>query len=77
LTQKNNFLPPEGEDEGGGLVFPMMGAHTLDYSLWLFDDRKPVSVFAKAYSNNPSFEGDDQGTVIIEMEDGSFIKNTC
>ena len=59
----------------GGLVFPMMGAHTLDYSLWLFYDRKPVSVFAKAYSNNPSFEGDDQGTVIIEMEDGSFITN--
>ena len=59
----------------GGLLFPMMGAHTLDYSLWLFDDHKPVSVFAKGYSNNPSFEGDDQGTVIIEMEDGSFITN--
>jgi predicted dehydrogenase len=59
----------------GGLLFPMMGPHTLDYSLWIFDDRKPVSVYAKAYSNNSSFEGDDQGTIIIEMDDGSFITN--
>jgi predicted dehydrogenase len=59
----------------GGLLFPMIGGHTLDYSLWLFDDRQPVSVFAKSYSNNSSFEGDDEGTIIIELDDGSFITN--
>ncbi len=59
----------------GGLLFPTQGSHTLDYSFWLFDDREPVSIFAKAYSSNPSFEGDDQGTIMIEMEDGSFITN--
>ena len=53
----------------------MLGSHSLDYSLWLFDDRQPVTVYAKGYSSNPSFEGDDQGTVIIGMEDGSFITN--
>jgi predicted dehydrogenase len=59
----------------GGLVFPMLGSHTLDYSLWLFDDRQPFSVYARGYSNNPYFEGDDQGSVIITMDDGSFITN--
>lgn len=59
----------------GGLVFPMLGSHTMDYSLWLFDDRRPVTVYAKSYSSNPSFEGGDQGTVIIGMDDGTFITN--
>jgi predicted dehydrogenase len=59
----------------GGLLWPMLGSHTLDYSLWLFDDRKPMSVYAKTYSNNSSFEGDDEGTIIIEMEGGSFFTN--
>ncbi len=78
MTLFNTSIAPTWWKSGantGGLLFPMMGAHTLDYSLWLFDHREPVSVFAKGYSNNPSFEGDDQGTVIIEMEDGSFITN--
>lgn len=59
----------------GGLAFPMLGSHTLDYSLWLFDDRRPVSVYARGYSSNDVFEGDDQCSIIITMDDGSFITN--
>lgn len=59
----------------GGLIFPNVGAHTLDYSLWLFDDRKPVSVYARSYCNNLHFEGEDEGVVIVEMDDGSLITN--
>ena len=53
----------------------MLGSHTLDYSLWLFDDRKPQWVFAKAILNNSSFEGDDEGNHYYYMDDGSFITN--
>lgn len=63
----------KSEAATGGLVFTLAGPHVIDYCLWLFDDRKPISVYATSYSNNPSYEGPDEGTIIIEMDDGSSV----
>lgn len=59
----------------GGLVYPMLGSHSIDFTLWILDDRKPVSVFAQGASNNPNFEGDDDVTIIIGFDDGTHATN--
>jgi predicted dehydrogenase len=75
FTSQNTPAWWKSNESTGGLVFPMLGSHTLDYSLWLFDDRRPVSVYARGYSRGACFEGDDQASIIITLEDGSFITN--
>lgn len=59
----------------GGLVYPMLGSHSIDFSLWMLNDRQPVSVFAHGASNNPDFEGDDDVTIVIGFDDGSSATN--
>ena len=34
----------------------MLGSHAIDITLWMMDDREPVSVLAQGTSNNPDFE---------------------
>lgn len=63
------------EEKTGGLVYSMLGAHSIDYTLWMLGDRAPVSVYAKGASNNPAFEGDDDATVIIGFDDGTLATN--
>jgi len=55
----------------GGLVYPMLGSHSVDFCLWICDDRTPTSVYASGSSTNPDFEGDDTATIIINFDDGT------
>ncbi len=59
----------------GGLVYPMLGSHSVDYTLWVNEGKKPVSVYAQGCSHNPDFEGDDDATIVITFEDGSHATN--
>jgi len=69
--------PPwwRSEASTGGLIYPMVGSHTLDFTLWMMDDREPVSVYAAGSSSNPEFEGDDDATVIVSFADGTHATN--
>jgi len=59
----------------GGLVYPMLGSHSVDFCLWICDDRTPVSVYAAGSSTNPDFEGDDAATIVINFDDGTHATN--
>jgi predicted dehydrogenase len=63
------------EEKTGGLVYPMLGAHSIDYTLWMLSDREPVAVYAEGASNNDTFEGDDDATLVIEFDDGTHATN--
>lgn len=54
----------------GGLVYPMLASHSIDFLLWLCPNRKPVSVFAQGTDANSDFEGDDAATIIMKFDDG-------
>ena len=43
----------------GGMAFTMLGAHTIDYTLWVYEGKKPVRVYSEARSLNVDFEGMD------------------
>jgi len=59
------------ENKVGGLVLPMLGSHSVDFCLWLFEDKKPISVYAVASKRHHYFEGADEGVVVIRFDDGS------
>lgn len=63
------------EKKSGGLVLGMLGSHSIDTTLWMFEGRKPVSVFAESRNISDVFEGDDASTVIIKFEDGTMATN--
>ena len=65
----------QSKESTGGLVYPMLGSHSIDFTLWTLDDRKPVSVFAQGASNNSDFEGDDDVTIVIGFDDGTHATN--
>lgn len=65
----------KSKEATGGLAYPMLGSHAIDITLWMLDDREPVTVFAQGASNNPDFEGDDDITIIIGFNDGT--QATC
>jgi len=72
-----NTAPPwwRSKEATGGLVYPMLGSHSVDFCLWICDDRTPVSVYASGSSTNPDFEGDDTATIIINFDDGTHATN--
>ncbi len=59
----------------GGLVYPMLGSHSVDYTLWMREGRRVVSVYAEGASLNPDFEGDDAATLILTFDDGTHATN--
>jgi predicted dehydrogenase len=59
----------------GGMAFTMLGAHTIDYTLWLYEGRKPVRVYSEARSINPDFEGMDEIIITIRFDDDSMATN--
>jgi UDP-N-acetyl-2-amino-2-deoxyglucuronate dehydrogenase len=59
----------------GGLVLPMLGSHTVDATLWLFEGKVPERVYAEAASWNPDFEGPDEATIFIRFKDGAMATN--
>lgn len=63
------------KDATGGLIYPMMGSHSIDFCLWLNEAASAVSVFAKGTDMNPYFEGDDGATIVISFDDGSVATN--
>ena len=69
--------PPwwKSEKKTGGLVLPMLGSHTVDATLWLFEGKIPERVYAEAGSFNPDFEGPDEATILIRFKDGAMATN--
>lgn len=65
----------QSEEKTGGLVYPMLGAHSIDYTLWMLEDKEPVAVYAEGASNNPEFEGHDDVTLLIRFDDGTHATN--
>ncbi|KTG12235.1 Gfo/Idh/MocA family protein [Haloferax profundi] len=65
----------QSKEKTGGLVYPMLGSHSIDYTLWMLDDREPVSVYAEGTSNNEDFEGDDDVTLVIRFDDDTHATN--
>ena len=56
----------------GGMAFTMLGAHTIDYTLWIYEERKPVRVYSEARSINTDFEGMDEIIITIRFDDDSM-----
>jgi predicted dehydrogenase len=69
--------PPWWQDvkKTGGMIFTMSGSHTVDYTLWIYEGRKPVRVYAEARSINPDFEGMDEIIITIRFDDESMATN--
>jgi|GEM_PF-770276 len=63
------------EEKTGGMAFTMYGAHTIDYTLWIYEDRKPLRVYAEARSINPDFEGMDEIVITMRFDDDSMATN--
>jgi len=63
------------EAKTGGMAFTMYGAHTIDYTLWIYENRKPVRIYAEACSINPDFEGMDEITITMRFDDDSMATN--
>lgn len=69
--------PPwwRSEQRTGGLVFPMLGTHSVDFTLWMFRDREPVRVYAQAHRMHPDFEGPDAASITITFADDTYATN--
>ena len=65
----------KSEEKTGGLIFPMLGSHSVDMVLWFFEGKSPDRVYAQSASHNPDFEGPDEATILIHFEDGSMATN--
>lgn len=63
------------EKLSGGLVIGMLGSHSIDMALWMFEGRKPVRVYAESRKITDVFEGDDAATVTIKFDDGTMATN--
>ncbi|MFQ6121977.1 MAG: Gfo/Idh/MocA family protein [Dehalococcoidales bacterium] len=59
----------------GGLAFALGGSHTVDYTLWIYEGRKPVRVYSEARSINPELEGMDEIIITIRFDDDSLATN--
>ncbi len=66
------------KEQGGGSLIDI-GTHSLDITLWMMDNYKPVSVLGSTYNKlGTTLRGDEQGTEehwdpdTFEVEDGAF-----
>ncbi len=57
-----NKAPPWWQDikKTGGMAFTMLGSHTVDLTLWIYEGENPIRVYAEARSKIPEFEGMDE-----------------
>ncbi len=62
-------------EKTGGLAFTMLGSHTIDFSLWFYEGRRPVRVYSEARSLNPKLTGMDEIVIVITFDDGSTATN--
>lgn len=65
----------QDESKTGGLAFPMLGSHTVDFTLWIYEGRKPLRVFSEARSIHPKLKGMNEIVMIISFDDGSMATN--
>lgn len=65
----------QDEEKTAGMAFTMYGAHTIDYTLWIYENRKPVRIYAEAHSINPDFEGMDEIIITMRFDDDSMATN--
>lgn len=72
-----NVAPPwwRSEEKTGGLSFSMLGSHSIDFTLWMFEGKKPVRVYAEGKDVNPVLEGYDEVTILIKFDDESIATN--
>lgn len=63
------------EAKTGGLSLPMLGSHSIDFTLWMFERKKPIRVYAEAKDVNPRLEGYDEITLLMKFDDGSIATN--
>lgn len=61
----------KSKESTGGLIHAMVAPHCLDYTLWMMDDRRVISVYSQGASNKDLFEGDDDATIILGFDDGT------
>lgn len=66
--------PPWWRDvkKTGGMLFTLGGSHTVDYTLWIYQGRKPVRIYSEARSLNPDFEGMDEIIITLRFADDSM-----
>lgn len=62
----------DSKEQNGGLIYALLGSHTVDFTLLMVQDRKPVSVYARGAANNPRFDGHTDTTILINFDDGSY-----
>ena len=69
--------PPwwQEEKKTGGLVLGMIGSHTIDLTLWMFEGKKPVRIYCETRRISDVFEGDDAASLIITFDDGTIATN--
>lgn len=65
----------QSEEMTGGLVYPMLGSHSIDYTLWMLEEKDPVGVYAEGTNSNSDFEGHDAVSLIIRFDDGTQATN--
>ncbi|KKI90888.1 hypothetical protein WQ54_18350 [Bacillus sp. SA1-12] len=53
----------------GGFIIPLWGSHLLDYIIWAYGEI-PQTVYAKGYSNNPNWEGEDECSISLTFSNG-------
>jgi predicted dehydrogenase len=70
-------VPPWWKDmeKTGGLAFNMVGSHTIDMTIWLYEGKKPVRVYAEARSIGGKFAGADELLLTISFDDESIAFN--
>ena len=69
--------PPwwKDEEKTGGLAFLIVGSHGMDMTVWMYEGKKPVRVYAEAFSRNPKFEGMDEVVIVTTFDDESMATN--
>jgi predicted dehydrogenase len=72
-----NVAPPwwRSEEKTGGLSFSMLGSHSVDFTLWMCEGKKPVRVYAEGHDVNPHLQGYDEVSILLKFDDGSTATN--
>jgi predicted dehydrogenase len=63
------------EEKTGGLAFLMVGSHAVDMTVWMYEGKKPVRVYAEVFAKNPEFEGMDEIVIVTTFDDDSMATN--
>ncbi len=63
------------EEKTGGLAFLIVGSHGVDMTVWMYEGKKPIRVYAEAFSRNPKFEGRDEIVIVTTFDDESMATN--